>query len=35
VKVHIGSLRHALKAAGVSGLRIANVYGVGYMLTAQ
>jgi two-component system alkaline phosphatase synthesis response regulator PhoP len=35
VKVHIGSLRQALKAAGVSGLRIANVYGVGYMLTAQ
>ena len=35
VKVHIGSLRHALKAAGTSGLRIVNVYGVGYMLTAQ
>lgn len=35
VKVHIGSLRHALKAAGACGVRIANVYGVGYMLTTQ
>ncbi len=35
VKVHIGSLRHALKAARAEGLRIANIYGVGYMLTTE
>jgi DNA-binding response OmpR family regulator len=35
VKVHIGSLRHALKEAGAADVRIANVYGVGYMLTMQ
>lgn len=35
VKVHIGSLRHALRAAGAHGVRIANVYGVGYMLTTE
>lgn len=35
VKVHIGSLRRALSTAGARGLRIANVYGVGYMLTAE
>ena len=35
VKVHIGSLRHALKSAAVTGMRITNVYGVGYMLTTQ
>lgn len=35
IKSHVGSLRHRLRDAGGGGVRIQNVYGVGYILTGE